>query len=104
MSTFQEILNNTKNVTVSLPKTTSLLSFVYITVGDKTVRAGSMALLNSHLATPVFVLTEIPDFSKCAQYTFDKKRRYASTAILAYTKALIAKTQGIGGRDCTKRR
>jgi hypothetical protein len=104
MSTFQEILDNTKNVTVSVPKTTSLLSFVYITVGDKTVRVGSMALLNSHLATPVFVPTEIPDFSKCAQCTFDKKRRYASTAILACTKALIAKTQGIGGRDCTKRR
>lgn len=104
MSTFQEIVDNTKNVTVSVPKTTSPSSFFYITVGDKTVRVGSSALLISQLATPVFVPTKTPDLSNCVQCTFDKKRRYASNAILACTKAIIAKTQGIGARDCAKRR
>jgi len=104
MTTLKQFLNNTQDVTVHVPKTTSALSFFYVTVGTETVRAGSMALLNLQLDTPVFVPTEKTDFSNCTQYVFDKDRHYAQTAMLACTKALIAKNQGIGDRDCTNRR
>lgn len=104
MTTLKQILDNTKNVIVNVPKTTNALSSFFVTVGDNTVRAGSMALLNLQLDTPVFVPTGKPDFSNCTQYVFDKDRHYAQTAMIACTQALIAKNQGIGARNCTTRR
>ena len=104
MTTLKQFLTNTQDVTVHVPKTTGALSFFYITKGTETVRAGSMALVNFNLDTPVFVPTDKTDFSNCAKHVFDKTRRYALTAMLAYIKTLIAKTQDIGGRVCTTRR
>jgi len=63
-----------------------------------------MALVNFNLDTPVFVPTEKNRFSNCAKYVFCQTRRYALSAMLAYIKTLIAKTQDIGGRVCTTRR
>jgi len=53
MTTLKQFLNNTQDVTVHVPKTTGALSFFYVTKGTETVRAGSMALVNFNLDTPV---------------------------------------------------
>jgi hypothetical protein len=106
MSTLKQFLDNTKDVTLSVPRTTSALSSFYVTVGNETMRVGSRALLEHRLDTPVFVLSETPTFENCAKHVFHKNNGYALTAMLAFAISLIGKNQAIHplSRGCTTTR
>jgi len=104
MSILSDTLTNTKDVIITVPKTTGSLSSICITIGDVTVRAGSRAFMKHGLKTPVFVPTTIPNSKASVEKVFAKKNGkgtgYALSAIVACTKALITKTQAIEDSSC----
>ena len=104
MPILSDTLTNTKDVTITVPKTTGMLSSLYITIGDETVRASSRAFMNYGLNTPVFEPTTIPNSEASVEIVFAKKNGkgngYALTAIIACTKALVKKTQVIQDSSC----
>jgi len=108
MTTFSDILDNTKDIIVFIPKTRGVLSVIYVTIDGETVRAGSRALLELKLECPVFVPTDIPDQKKCSKHVFatktTKNRGYAVSAIVATIIMFIGKIQGIEDRNCTTKR
>jgi len=108
MTTFSDILDNTKDITVFVPETRGVLSAIYVTINGETVRAGSRALLEHKLECPVFVTTDIPDQKKGGKHLFAKKttknRGYAVSAIVATIIMLIGQIQGVTDRKCTTKR
>ena len=104
MPILSDTLTNTKDVIITVPKTTGALSSIYITIDEVTVRAGSIAFVKYGLETPVFVPTTIPNSETSVEKVFAKKNGkgngYALSAIVACTKALVKKTQAIESNNC----
>ena len=106
MPVLSDTLTNTHDVSITVPKTTGALSYLYITIDGKTVRASSRAFVKHGLKTPVFEPTNIPssESETTVERVFAKKtgmgNGYALTAIVACTKALVKKTQFIQDNSC----
>jgi len=93
MSTMFQILDTNNTASVFVPPTNGARSCVYISIGSKTVRASSRAILESRLNAPVYALAENEPYIENFKYTF--RSGLAKTAIIAILIEFIGGKQGI---------
>jgi hypothetical protein len=94
------IFDPNKELKISIPKLKSITSSIFITIGDKTVRAASRAFLKSGMDVCIYELDEnatIPE--KCFEQTF-KIGTHCKTSIVAIIGMRIGKLQDIKIKGC----